>query len=317
MDHEIKVSISCITFNHAPFIHKCLEGFLMQQVNFPLEVLIHDDASTDGTQEIIAAFQQKYPEVIFPLLQNANQYQRGVRGMNARFNFPRARGKYIALCEGDDYWTDPLKLQKQVDFLEKNPDVVLCGHDSVLVNKNDEIIQTTALEERQKKDCSGLDLQKCFGILTQTMCFRNMPGLKAMPKQAFEISNGDKFLISFLGQFGSYKYMSEVKPSAYRLHDGGVWSATSLLNRKKMMTNTYAKIRDYYSGENNSQMVFFHGKKTFQYSKEALKLAFRSKKGIGEKVESIYSFLKANRALTSPFLFFKIVFSRVNKIVYS
>ena len=317
MDHEIKVSISCITFNHAPFIRKCLEGFLMQQVNFPFEVLIHDDASTDGTQAIIEEFQQRYPEVIFPLLQKVNQYRNGVRGMNPKFNFPRSRGKYIALCEGDDYWTDPLKLQKQVDFLESNPDVVLCGHDSMLVNNKGEIIQPTALEESQKKDCSGSDLQRCFGILTQTMCFRNMPNIKAMPKEAFQISNGDKFLISFLGQFGSYKYMPEIKPSAYRLHDGGVWSATTLLNRKKMMMNTYAKIRDYYFGANNRQMVFFHGRKAFHYSKEALKLAFNSKTGVEEKAACIYAFLKANGVLTSPILFFKIVFSRVNKFVYS
>jgi glycosyltransferase involved in cell wall biosynthesis len=316
MNQEIKVSVSCITFNHAPFIQKCLEGFLMQQVNFRFEILIHDDASTDGTQEIIVGFQQRYPDVIFPLLQKVNQYRNGVRGMNPKFNFPRSRGKYIALCEGDDYWTDPLKLQKQVDFLESNPDVVLCGHDSVIVNKNDEIIQPTALEESQKKDCSGSDLQRCFGILTQTMCFRNMPGIKAMPKEAFQISNGDKFLISFLGQFGNYKYLPEVKPSAYRLHDGGVWSATTLINRKKMMTNTYAKIRDYYSGVNNSQMVFFHGNKAFHYSKEALKLAFSSKTGVWEKVACVISFIKSNRALTSPILFFKIVFSRVNKFVY-
>lgn len=316
MNHNVKVSISCITFNHGPFIRKCLDGFLMQHVNFPFEVLIHDDASTDGTQEIITAYQKKHPEIIFPILQSENQYSKGVRGMNAKFNFPRARGKYIALCEGDDYWTDPLKLQKQVDFLESNLGVVLCGHDSVLVNKNDDIIQLTALEESQKKDCSGLELQRCFGVLTQTMCFRNLPGIKAMPKEAFEISNGDKFLISFLGQFGSYTYMPEVMPSAYRLHDGGVWSATSLLNRKRMMMHTYGKIRDYYSRVNNIPLVFFHGRKTFHYSKEALKDVIRFNATLREKITCVSSFIKVNRVLSSPILFIKIIFSRVNKIVY-
>src|SRR5690606_25359461 len=103
------------------FIRQCLDGIFMQKCNFEYEILIHDDASTDDTQKIIKEYQQKYPEIIKPILQTENQYSKGVRGIMARFNFPRAKGKYIALCEGDDYWTDPLKLQKQIDFLENNP----------------------------------------------------------------------------------------------------------------------------------------------------------------------------------------------------
>jgi glycosyltransferase involved in cell wall biosynthesis len=91
------VSISCITYNHAPFIRECLEGFLMQKTNFSFEILIHDDASTDGTKDIIEEYAAKYPELIFPIYQSENQYSKGVRGMMANFNFPRSRGKYIAL----------------------------------------------------------------------------------------------------------------------------------------------------------------------------------------------------------------------------
>jgi len=120
------VSISCITYNHVNYIKECLDGFLMQQCSFGFEVLIHDDASTDGTQEIIKEYQQKFPEIIKPILQTENQWSKGVRGINFRYNFTRAQGKYIALCEGDDYWTDPLKLQKQVDFLEAHPEYGLC-----------------------------------------------------------------------------------------------------------------------------------------------------------------------------------------------
>ena len=96
---------------------QCLDGFMMQQTNFAFEVLIHDDASTDGTTEIIKEYEAKYPEIIKPIYEEENQWVKGRRG-SAVFNFPRAKGKYIAMCEGDDYWTDPLKLQKQVDFLE-------------------------------------------------------------------------------------------------------------------------------------------------------------------------------------------------------
>ena len=122
---EPLVSISCITYNHAPYIKQCLDGFLMQKTTFPFEVLLHDDASTDGTTEIIKDYAQKYPEIIKPLYEEENQWIKGRRG-SAEFNFPRARGKYIALCEGDDYWIDENKLQMQVDFLEKNPEFGMC-----------------------------------------------------------------------------------------------------------------------------------------------------------------------------------------------
>ena len=115
------VSITCITFNHAPYIKACLDGFLMQKTNFDYEIIIHDDASTDGTNNIIKEYEKKYPNIIYPIYQKENQYSKGIRP-SWEFNLPRLRGKYIAACEGDDYWTDPYKLQKQVDFLERNPD---------------------------------------------------------------------------------------------------------------------------------------------------------------------------------------------------
>lgn len=123
------VSISCITYNHAPYIRECLNGFIMQKTNFPFEVLIHDDCSTDGTTEIIKEYVEKYPEIIKPLYEEENQYQQGKPSGSAVWNLPRAKGKYVALCEGDDYWTDPLKLQKQVDFLESHPAYGMCYTD--------------------------------------------------------------------------------------------------------------------------------------------------------------------------------------------
>ena len=119
------VSISCITYNHEPYIVQALDGFLMQKTRFPFEVLVHDDASTDRTADIIREYEKKFPEIIKPLYEEENQWIKGRRG-SAEFNFPRAKGKYIALCEGDDYWIDENKLQMQVDFLEKNPEYGMC-----------------------------------------------------------------------------------------------------------------------------------------------------------------------------------------------
>lgn len=116
-DKEVVVSICCITYNHEPYIRQCLDGFMMQKTTFPFEVLIHDDASTDGTADIIREYEIKYPDIVKPIYQKENQYSKGI-AISRTYNYPRAKGKYIALCEGDDYWIDPLKLQKQVDFLE-------------------------------------------------------------------------------------------------------------------------------------------------------------------------------------------------------
>lgn len=125
MEDNIIVSISCITYNHAKYIRQCLDGMLMQKTDFRYEILIHDDASTDGTDDIIREYETKYPDIIKPIYETENQYSKGIR-ISATYNYPRAKGKYIALCEGDDYWTDPCKLQKQVDFLDNHLDFSMC-----------------------------------------------------------------------------------------------------------------------------------------------------------------------------------------------
>lgn len=121
---EIVVSIVCEVFNHEQYLERCLQGFVMQKTNFKYEILIHDDASTDGSVDIIKKYVSEYPDLFKPIYQNENQFSKGV-GIWRTIQFPRAKGKYIALCEGDDYWIDPLKLQKQVDVLETHPECVM------------------------------------------------------------------------------------------------------------------------------------------------------------------------------------------------
>lgn len=115
------VSINCLVYNHEPYLRDCFEGFVIQKTDFPFEILVHDDASTDKSALIISEYTEKYPSLFLPIYQKENQYSKGVK-VSDTFQYPRAKGKYIALCEGDDYWTDPMKLQKQVDFLEANPE---------------------------------------------------------------------------------------------------------------------------------------------------------------------------------------------------
>ena len=174
-EKEIYVSICCVTYNHATYIRQCLEGFLMQTTNFRFEIIIHDDCSTDGTTEIVKEYVDKYPDLIVPIIQPVNQYQNGVKSIIATFMFPKAKGKYIAICEGDDYWTDPLKLQKQVDIMESKPDVSLVYTSFKTVDENNIEIRRPRYESFIKRSYSGNLLPELFYsnfILTLTAMLR-------------------------------------------------------------------------------------------------------------------------------------------------
>lgn len=119
------VSIVTLAFNHGRYLRQCLDGFVMQITDFTFEVIIHDDASTDDTAQIIREYEEKYPHIFRPIYQIENQYSKGV-AIGATYLYPAVRGKYICECEGDDWWTDPYKLQKQADFLEAHPEYSLC-----------------------------------------------------------------------------------------------------------------------------------------------------------------------------------------------
>jgi len=118
-DKDLMVSIRCLVFNHEKYLRQCLDGFVMQQTNFRFEAVVHDDASTDGSADIIREYAEKYPYIIKPIYEEENQYSK-YNGSLSRIMNEACKGKYIAYCEGDDYWIDPLKLQKQVDYLENH-----------------------------------------------------------------------------------------------------------------------------------------------------------------------------------------------------
>ena len=128
------ISICCVTYNHEGYIKEALHGFLMQETTYPYEILIHDDASTDHTQDIIREYEQKYPSLIKPIYQIKNQKSKLKTGINPKFNFLRAKGKYIAVCDGDDHWIDPKKLQKQVDLLESDTSIGIVHTNCIELN---------------------------------------------------------------------------------------------------------------------------------------------------------------------------------------
>lgn len=121
----ITVSVCCVTYNHADTVAQALDSFLAQREDVSLEILVHDDASTDGTPDILRRYADRFPGVVLPLFETENQYSHGV-SMDPTFNFPRARGQYIALCEGDDYWSDPHKLRRQLEAMAAHPGCTFC-----------------------------------------------------------------------------------------------------------------------------------------------------------------------------------------------
>lgn len=168
------ISICCITYNHVKYIKQAIESFLMQKTSFKYEIIIHDDASTDGTTEIVEEYKIKYPELINTIIQTENQYSKGV-SISANYVWTKAKGKYIALCEGDDFWTDPNKLQKQVDILEKDDSVELVHTDySVLYNVSKKKINSyySANKKEIAEGDSFEKLLRSWGIKIATVCVR-------------------------------------------------------------------------------------------------------------------------------------------------
>ena len=219
---NIMVSIYCKAYNHEKYIRDCLEGFVSQKTNFKYEVIIHDDASTDRTADIIREYEQKYPDIIRPIYQTENQYSQRVPVLS-KFMLPMMRGKYIACCEGDDYWTDEDKLQLQVDFLEANPDFSACVHNTEIINmSNGRKFVNYPTEDNVyvlKDVISGS--MNCYH--TSSLVYR-IEYAKDRPEfLRMHTGVGDYSLSIYLALGGKIKYFGRVM-SVYRYGTEGSWT---------------------------------------------------------------------------------------------
>lgn len=221
------VSICCMTYNHENFIKDCIEGFINQKTDFNYELLIHDDASNDKTADIIREYESKYPHIIKGFYQTENQFLK--QNILVNILFPRAKGKYIALCEGDDYWTDPYKLQKQVDFLEANEEVSMCFTNGITVLANNLKLDTIILNDYHpnKFDTKYLISKDCK-IPTASVVFRKK--LLDIDLNAFPM--GDYPLYYFLSKKGLIGYLSE-SSVAYRIHQTSFLRSNSIKQLKR------------------------------------------------------------------------------------
>ena len=173
-DDNILVSIRCLVYNHEPYLRQCLEGFVMQKTNFRFEAIVHDDASTDGSAKIIREYAEKYPDIIKPIYETENQYSKHDGSLRRIMN-AACKGKYIAFCEGDDYWTDPLKLQKQVDLLNSDSDIMMVHTGFKTVNGLGECISWPKYQRFQKISKKEKGIVSLFDknhIMTLTTMYR-------------------------------------------------------------------------------------------------------------------------------------------------
>lgn len=229
---EILVSIHCPTYNHEHYIADAIESFLMQKTNFKFEILIHDDASTDRTAEIIKMYEEKYPDIINPIYQIENQRSQGISV--TQLNFKRAKGKYIAICEGDDYWTDPQKLQKQIDFMEGHPDCSLSVHAGTVVSATDKKKKRNNRPNQGDKFYTVEEVIEGGGglFLTNSMLFHAELG-QSRPRYLENAPVGDYPLVINLSLQGKVHYMDEFL-SAYRVGNGESWTGKNTSTIEKV-----------------------------------------------------------------------------------
>lgn len=217
MKPEPIVSVCMITYGHENFIEEAINGVLMQNCNFEIELILANDYSPDKTDEVIQRILNKHPRAS---IINYIKHEKNIGMMpNFIFAMQQCKGKYIALCEGDDYWTDSLKLQKQVDFLEANPDYVLSFHNAEIINSTTKK-QHPFIKEYDKNDYTATDILNSWLIPTASMVFRNV--FKGdFPLFLCKAIHGDLALQVYLYEFGKFRAMNDVM-SVYRINEGSV-----------------------------------------------------------------------------------------------
>lgn len=281
--NDILVSIACITYNHEKYIAEALDSFLMQKVNFKYEILIHDDASTDRTAEIIKSYHEKYPDIIKPILQKENKMSKGVKKVNYKYNHSRAKGKYIAICEGDDYWSDPDKLQIQVDYLEKHPECSMCFHASDIISgSKGKVGEIRPYNKNCISNTEDIILGDGGFIPTNSIVYRKC-AMDNAPNFYIEAPVGD-YPLQIITSSQSHAYYINKSMSVYRIGVVGSW--TSTLNRSKNrdekkiklingLNQMLKEVNEYYDGkylESINRRIHMNEFEALKYQKNVKKL---------------------------------------------
>ena len=254
------VSIKCLTYNHEKYIEQCLDGFLMQETAFPFEIVIHDDASTDSTADIIRRYEERYPNILKPIYETENQYSKKDGSLRRIIN-KHIRGAYIALCEGDDYWIDSQKLQKQVCFLENNPDYSMVFNAAYYVD-GDTIICDDKKSDIEK-DFTVSEMIRGGGSFcaTASLCYRR-EGMNVTFEYQKPPGAGDYRLQIAMALIGKVHYFPEIM-TAYRrgTSNSNSWTNRVLANpqrRTQHWRNEISWLRILNEETNNAYAADVH-----------------------------------------------------------
>lgn len=227
---EVMVSILVAVYNHEKYLDECLNSIVNQKTNFKYEVLVHDDCSTDNSKTIIEEYYKKYPYIIIPFYEEENQYSKGVK-INIDILIPNIKGKYFCFCEGDDFWVDENKLQKQFDFLENNKEYKFCVHNSIKVNKESKKIgKINTLKDGGDLTCEDFIVGGGAFVATNSM-FSYSSLAKNLPEY-FNIMSLDYFWQIYLSSCGK-TYCFKDYMSAYRISTENSWSKRMESNKSK------------------------------------------------------------------------------------
>lgn len=280
-NRPLSVDIYCLVYNHGKYLRKALDGMLMQRTDFPVRIIIHDDASTDDSVNIIMEYKSKYPDKIIAVIEDTNLYQNG-KSIWKKMS-PYFTGKYIATCEGDDFWIDTNKLKKQIEYLESHLDYSACYHNILPVDAEGQYKEElrgmyTHVEEG---DYTEEEIRH-FNLKTQTASLvrRNYnPWLTDEDKEVYFSTkcNGDEIQLVVCSSYGKIHILSDVMAAHRRVLNEGI-SWTALQNKKSEKERFIASQKGYI--ELCRLFKHFHGKKIYPYNhilSERLKYYIKSK----------------------------------------
>jgi len=251
------LSVLCLTYNHETFIEKAILGFLKQLTDFRVEIIIHDDASTDGTRGILLTYAERHPELIKVISPEVNLYKTG-RDLLSLLA-PLARGRYIAFCDGDDYWADSHKLQKQVNFLESNSSYSISGNDNRIVSPSGVEIASNKLPANLRMEQSAENLKNGDAWLPfSSVVLRNV----ILKEPIFEISgvvNKDIFIYSLIGAHGHSWFHTDIESGVCHRHPNSSWGPLDEKQKNIEMTNTYFQLYRYWLrvGDSSTAMAWW------------------------------------------------------------
>ncbi|UOK43780.1 MULTISPECIES: GNAT family N-acetyltransferase [Flavobacterium] len=283
---KAKVSVFCMVYNHEPFLKKCIDGFIMQKTDFDFEIVIGEDCSSDKSRDILLEYNKKYPGKFKLLLHESNVGA----AKNQEEVFKACQGEYIAMCEGDDYWTDPLKLQKQVNFLEANPDYVLSFHQVEVLKPNGELVKDFITNVPENYETIETLARLGNYIHTPSVVFRNV--ILEFPPEFVMSPIGDYFLYMLLAEHGKLKYFEE-EMAVYRF-GVGIHSTHTQIKMAKANFKLFTLLLSYSKNPKINQILLERQLPSFDYTEYLIRSEY------SEAFVSNRVFFKALKSLRQP-----------------